>query len=289
MVAGNGKGYAGYGYGKAPTPENIKNKANVDLLKNLIFVPLYQGRTIWDRELHAKFQGLRMVMWRRSPGHGIQAAPILKLILRCFGITDVTVKLIGTKTRTSMVKCLFKLLGQAKCHETDHRDRGLVKFEPWKKDTRLLSYKKMMEQQERVKAVIGSIPEKYGIPMSPLGWPAPTKEELIHYDKQEDAFTDYLRAEKEKKEQRLKRLGFDTEEMIPERDFLEGLYDEDFALEAEGAGEEGEEYSDYDDYDYELEDSDADEVDGSDGDGAGSSASDSSSSSSSSSESDKDN
>ena len=65
-------------------------------------------------------------------------------------------------------------------------------------DTRLLSYKKMMEQQERVKAVIGSIPEKYGIPMSPLGWPAPTKEELIHYDKQEDAFTDYLRAEKEK-------------------------------------------------------------------------------------------
>ena len=186
IVAGNGKGYAGWGYGRSINNDVINDKARIDLLKNLMFVPLYQGRTIFQDSLYAKFQGTKMYMWRRDPGHGIQAAPLVRLILEAFGIDDVTVKIHGQRTRSCVVKCLFKLLAQVKDATEHYHSRGKAMYDPDNRLYRPLTYKEMKEQQMRVKEIISTIPQQYGIYQDKGSvHPLPSREEFDHFEKME--------------------------------------------------------------------------------------------------------
>jgi len=218
FVAGNGKGYAGWGYGKAPEPTSVKDRANVNLLKNLMYVPLYQGRTVYDKELRAKFQGTRMIMWRRREYHGVTAAPIVDLVLKCFGITDVTVKIIGPRTRTSVIKCLFKILAKVTCHTTNYRSRGKYVYNSAPEGDRNVTYKMMKEQQIRVKKVIAEIPRKYGIPMIKMFGrkdaliPAVPEEEIVHLDRMEAKFLEDAKKEQEQYIARMRKMGFEVDE-----------------------------------------------------------------------------
>mmetsp|Transcript_6338 Transcript_6338/g.9848 ORF Transcript_6338/g.9848 Transcript_6338/m.9848 type:complete len:510 (-) Transcript_6338:80-1609(-) len=221
FVAGNGKGYAGWGYGKAPGPEGVRDRANVNLLKNLMFVPLYQGRTIYDKEIRAKFQGTRMIMWRRPEMHGVTAAPVVDLVLKCFGITDVTVKIIGPRTRTTVIKCLFKLLSQVTCHTTNYKARGKAVYDPTDTQYEVLTYTKMKEQQLRVKKVIAEIPRKYGVPMMKIPGTMkednayivpPTVEEMEHLESMEEKFIADEKAEQEQYIARMRKMGFEIDE-----------------------------------------------------------------------------
>ncbi len=214
FVAGNGKGYAGWGYGKSPTSENVREKANMDLLKNLMFVPLWQGRTVFNDSLYAKFQGTKIYLWRRPTGHGVHAAPIVNLILRAFGITDVTVKIHGSRTRASVVKCMFKLLAQV-VSPTDHfHGRGKAIYDPDNRLYRPLTYKEMKEQQLRVKEVISEIPRKYGVRMSNVykHHPMPTPEEFEHYERMEEVQAEIQEEERKKFVEMKRRQGFELTE-----------------------------------------------------------------------------
>ncbi|GAB5359301.1 hypothetical protein AAMO2058_000532500 [Amorphochlora amoebiformis] len=165
FVAGNARGYAGWGYGKSPDSAKTKDRANIDLLKNLMFVPLYENRTIYNKALYAKFQGVKIYLWRRSPGFGVTAAPIIRLILKAFGITDVSIKMHGTLTRSSVVKCMFKVLAKVTCYTTERQNRGKVNYDPDGRSASPPTYKQMKDQQIRIRRIIGEIPTKYGIPM----------------------------------------------------------------------------------------------------------------------------
>lgn len=60
VVAGNGKGVAGWGFGKGEDASTAFAHAVLDVRKHLMFVPLLEGRTLFD-DVVGKHKGVRMV------------------------------------------------------------------------------------------------------------------------------------------------------------------------------------------------------------------------------------
>lgn len=109
MVVGDGRGRVGYGIGKArEVPEAVK-KASEKARRNMVRVPLREGRT-----LHHDIQGrdgAGKVFLRAAPsGTGIIAGGPLRAIFEALGVQDVVAKSIGSNNSISMVNATFDAL-----------------------------------------------------------------------------------------------------------------------------------------------------------------------------------
>jgi len=109
MVVGDGKGRVGYGSGKAKeVPEAIK-KATEAAKRNMIRVPLREGRTL-HHDVRGK-HGAGHVYLRSAPkGTGIIAGGPLRAVFEALGIHDVVAKAIGSNNPYSMVNATFAAL-----------------------------------------------------------------------------------------------------------------------------------------------------------------------------------
>lgn len=109
MVVGDGKGRVGYGSGKArEVPDAIK-KASQQAKRNMVKIPLREGRTI-HHDVTGRFGAGRVHLRSAPPGTGIIAGGPLRAIFEALGIQDIVAKSIGTQNPYNMVKATIAAL-----------------------------------------------------------------------------------------------------------------------------------------------------------------------------------
>ncbi|SBW12899.1 30S ribosomal subunit protein S5 [uncultured Alphaproteobacteria bacterium] len=109
VVVGDQKGRVGYGTGKArEVPEAIR-KATDQAKRNMIRVPLREGRTL-HHDIHGHFGAGRVILRSAEPGTGIIAGGPMRAIFETMGVQDVVAKSTGTANAHNMIKATFAAL-----------------------------------------------------------------------------------------------------------------------------------------------------------------------------------
>ncbi|MAV99203.1 MAG: 30S ribosomal protein S5 [Rhodobiaceae bacterium] len=124
VVVGDQKGKVGFGHGKAKeVPEAIK-KATDDAKREMIKVPLRDGRTLHhDVQGH---HGAGKVILRTAPsGTGIIAGGPMRAIFEALGVQDVVAKSQGTSNPYNMVRATFNALKNEQSPRMIASRRGL--------------------------------------------------------------------------------------------------------------------------------------------------------------------
>ncbi len=109
VVVGDGRGRVGYGTGKArEVPEAIR-KATEKAKRNMIRIPLREGRTL-HHDIRGRFGAGRVFLRTAPPGTGIIAGGPMRAVFETMGVQDVVAKSIGTANPHNMVKATFEAL-----------------------------------------------------------------------------------------------------------------------------------------------------------------------------------
>ena len=109
VVVGDGRGRVGYGTGKArEVPEAIR-KATDSAKRNMIHVPLREGRTL-HHDVKGRFGAGKVVLRAAPPGTGIIAGGPMRAVFETIGVQDVVAKSTGSANPHNMVKATFKVL-----------------------------------------------------------------------------------------------------------------------------------------------------------------------------------
>lgn len=102
VVAGDGKGHVGYGFGKAnEVPDAIK-KALGNATKAQMTVPM-KGDTI-PHEVIGRFKAGYIVLKPAGPGTGVIAGGPVRAICEVAGIKDILTKNLGTRNPVNVIK-----------------------------------------------------------------------------------------------------------------------------------------------------------------------------------------
>ena len=111
VVVGDGRGRAGYGHGKArEVPEAIR-KATEQAKRNMVRVPLREGRTL-HHDVTGHYGAGRVVLRAAEPGTGIIAGGPMRAIFESLGMQDVVAKSVGSANPHNMIKATFNALSR---------------------------------------------------------------------------------------------------------------------------------------------------------------------------------
>ena len=103
VVVGDQKGRVGFGKGKAKeVPEAIR-KATEQAKRNLIRVPLREGRTL-HHDVEGRHGAGKVVMRTAPEGTGIIAGGPMRAVFEMLGVKDVVSKSIGSQNPYNMIR-----------------------------------------------------------------------------------------------------------------------------------------------------------------------------------------
>ncbi|MFV0360796.1 30S ribosomal protein S5 [Tropicimonas sp.] len=103
VVVGDQKGRVGFGKGKAKeVPEAIR-KATEQAKRQMIRVPLREGRTL-HHDIEGRHGAGRVVMRTAPQGTGIIAGGPMRAVFEMLGIHDVVAKSIGSQNPYNMIR-----------------------------------------------------------------------------------------------------------------------------------------------------------------------------------------
>lgn len=123
VVVGDGQGHVGAGLGKAgEVPDSIR-KGSDDAKKNIIEVPLFEGRTI-PHEITVHFGASTVMLKPASPGTGVIAGGGVRAVLEAAGVKDVLSKSLGNNNPVNSVRATIKALQSLKLREDEEIKRG---------------------------------------------------------------------------------------------------------------------------------------------------------------------
>jgi len=124
VVAGDAKGQVGFASGKAKeVPEAIK-KATDKAKKEMIRVPLREGRTVHHDVIG--YHGASKVLVRSAPaGTGIIAGGPMRAVFETLGVQDVVTKSQGSANPYNMVRATFDALSNLQSPRGVASRRGL--------------------------------------------------------------------------------------------------------------------------------------------------------------------
>ena len=123
VVVGDQRGRVGFGHGKArEVPEAIR-KATEAAKKNMVRVPLREGRTL-HHDIHGHFGAGRVVMRAAPAGTGIIAGGPMRAVFECLGVHDVVAKSTGTQNPHNMIKATFEGLSRSASPRNVAQRRG---------------------------------------------------------------------------------------------------------------------------------------------------------------------
>src|SRR2546427_8993424 len=109
VVVGDEKGRVGFGHGKArEVPEAIR-KATDAAKRNLIRVPLREGRTL-HHDVAGRHGAGRVFLRAAPPGTGIIAGGPMRAVFETLGMQDVVAKSLGSANPYNMVRATFDAL-----------------------------------------------------------------------------------------------------------------------------------------------------------------------------------
>src|SRR6201995_3508590 len=109
VVVGDTKGRVGFGSGKArEVPEAIR-KATDAAKRNMIKIPLREGRTL-HHDLYGRFGAGKVILRAAPAGTGIIAGGPMRAVFETMGVQDVVAKSVGSNNPHNMVKATFAAL-----------------------------------------------------------------------------------------------------------------------------------------------------------------------------------
>jgi len=111
VVVGDQKGRVGFGHGKArEVPEAIR-KATEAAKRDLIFVPLRDGRTL-HHDVHGRHGAGKVLLRSAKAGTGIIAGGPMRAVFETLGMHDVVAKSQGSSNPYNMIRATFDALGR---------------------------------------------------------------------------------------------------------------------------------------------------------------------------------
>jgi small subunit ribosomal protein S5 len=109
VVVGDKKGRVGFGHGKArEVPEAIR-KATDEAKKNMIRVPLREGRTL-HHDGRGRWGAGKIMLRSAPPGTGLIAGGPMRAVLEVLGVSDVVGKSQGSSNPYNMVRATIDAL-----------------------------------------------------------------------------------------------------------------------------------------------------------------------------------
>jgi small subunit ribosomal protein S5 len=124
VVVGDQRGRVGFGHGKArEVPEAIR-KATEAAKRNMIRVPLREGRTL-HHDVAGRHGAGRVVLRAAPPGTGIIAGGPMRAVFETLGMQDVVAKSVGTSNPYNMVRATFDALKHEDSPRSVAARRGL--------------------------------------------------------------------------------------------------------------------------------------------------------------------
>jgi len=112
VVVGNGEGKIGLAHAKSKQVPDAIKKANEMARRNMIFIPLKEGRTI-HHDIYSK-NGSGKVILRSAPkGTGIIAGGPIRAVCEVLGIKDIVAKSLGSANPHNVIRaCINALIKQ---------------------------------------------------------------------------------------------------------------------------------------------------------------------------------
>lgn len=123
VVAGDGKGKVGYGFGKANEVSESIRKATSAAKKSLIEVIL-KGTTI-PYQVIGEYASGRVLLKPAAPGTGIIAGGGVRAVLELAGVKDILTKSLGSSSPLNAVKATLEGLQQLKEPAEIYKIRGM--------------------------------------------------------------------------------------------------------------------------------------------------------------------
>jgi len=124
VIVGDGKGRVGFGTGKArEVPEAIR-KGTDNAKKNMIRVPLREGRTL-HHDIEGHFGAGHVVLRSAPAGTGVIAGGPMRAIFESMGVQDVVTKSNGSQNPHNMIKATFDALSRSASPRSVAARRGL--------------------------------------------------------------------------------------------------------------------------------------------------------------------
>src|SRR6266446_6731260 len=109
VIVGDAKGRVGFGHGKArEVPEAIR-KATEAAKRNVIRVPLREGRTL-HHDVDGRHGAGRVHLRAAPPGTGVIAGGPMRAVFETLGMQDVVAKSLGSSNPYNMVRATFDAL-----------------------------------------------------------------------------------------------------------------------------------------------------------------------------------
>ena len=115
VIVGDQKGRVGWGKGKAREVHEAIRKATESAKRNMIRVPLREGRTL-HHDSDGRFGAGRVVLRAAPPGTGVIAGGPMRAIFETLGVQDIVTKSIGTSNPHNMIKATFAALENLMSH-----------------------------------------------------------------------------------------------------------------------------------------------------------------------------
>ena len=109
VVVGDQKGRVGYGSGKAAEVPEAITKATNEAKKNMIRIPLREGRTL-HHDVKGRFGAGKVVLRTAPAGTGVIAGGAMRAIFEVLGIQDIVAKSLGSNNPYNMIKATFNAL-----------------------------------------------------------------------------------------------------------------------------------------------------------------------------------
>ena len=123
VVVGDQKGRVGFGKGKAKeVPEAIR-KATEQAKRQMIRVPLREGRTL-HHDMNGRHGAGRVVLRTASQGTGIIAGGPMRAVFEMLGVHDVVAKSIGSQNPYNMIRATLDALTKEQSPRNVAQRRG---------------------------------------------------------------------------------------------------------------------------------------------------------------------
>ena len=123
IVIGNGRGSAGFGFGKGSNMKFAMEDATMKAYRDIVSIPLYENRTL-HHDVLGKYNNVKVKMRSARPGYGLKAGPVLNAICDCFGLRDCVTRVHGGNNRYTVVHAAFKAFENYRSVENTALVRG---------------------------------------------------------------------------------------------------------------------------------------------------------------------
>ena len=128
VLVGDKKGLVGLGIGKANEVSEAVKKARQDANKNVVKVPIVDGKTI-PHETVFDEGATKVILKPASAGTGLVAGSAVRSVLEIAGYHDIISKSLGARSKINMARATIKALESMRTIEQVCAARGKTKEE----------------------------------------------------------------------------------------------------------------------------------------------------------------